>query len=105
MRIPLEYGDNFPVVPTGGWNPAVPWRFPKQEILPRGSGRLSRILPWITLGLGMTLGILWMTWRAAPPAPEVSPTESIVEETGIVRPDSGRPAPPHRPVRLRSELA
>ncbi|MDO8729673.1 MAG: hypothetical protein Q7J69_00580 [Candidatus Omnitrophota bacterium] len=24
---------------------------------------MSRALPWITLGLGISLGILWMSWR------------------------------------------
>ena len=63
MRPPLEYGDNFPV-PSGGWNPAEPWRFPKHEILPGRSGPLGSALPWITLGLGISLGILWMSWRS-----------------------------------------
>lgn len=62
MRPPLEYGDNFPV-PTGVWNPAEPWRFPRHEMLPSRRGLLSRALPWITLGLGVSLGILWMSWR------------------------------------------
>ena len=62
MRPPLEYGDNFPV-PTGVWNPAEPWRFPRHELLPSRQGLLSRALPWITLGLGISLGILWMSWR------------------------------------------
>lgn len=62
MRPPLEYGDNFPV-PTGVWNPAEPWRFPRHELLPSRRGLLSRALPWITLGLGISLGILWMSWR------------------------------------------
>ena len=63
MRPPLEYGDNFPV-PTGVWNPAEPWRFPRHELLPSRQGLLSRALPWITLGLGVSLGILWMSWRS-----------------------------------------
>ncbi len=62
MRPPLEYGDNFPV-PTGVWNPAEPWRFPQHEIFPSRRGPLSFALPWITLGLGISLGILWMSWR------------------------------------------
>lgn len=62
MRPPLEYGDNFPV-PTGVWNPAEPWRFPRHELLPSRQGFLNRALPWITLGLGISLGILWMSWR------------------------------------------
>ena len=62
MRAPLEYGDNFPV-PMGRWNPAEPWRFPKHELLPSRQGLLGFVLPWLTLGLGVTLGILWMNWR------------------------------------------
>ena len=62
MRPPLEYGDNFPV-PTGSWNPAEPWRFPKYEILAPRPSLLRLLLPWITLGVGVTLGILWMSWR------------------------------------------
>ncbi len=62
MRPPLEYGDNFPV-PTGVWNPAEPWRFPKHEILAPRQGLLNLAVPWITLGLGISLGILWMSWR------------------------------------------
>ena len=62
MRPPLEYGDNFPV-PTGSMNPAEPLRFPKHEILVRRPSLLSSILPWITLGVGVTVGILWMSWR------------------------------------------
>lgn len=58
MRPPLEYGDNFPV--AGHWNPAKPWRFPKTEVLPgRPAGVIGRVLPWITLGLGVSLGVLW----------------------------------------------
>jgi hypothetical protein len=62
VRPPLEYGDNFPV-PTGVWNPAEPWRFPRHELLPSRRGLLSRALPWVTLGLGISLGILWMSWQ------------------------------------------
>ena len=63
MKPPLEYGDNFPV-PTGVWNPAEPWRFPRHELFPAPpQGLLNRVLPWITLGLGISLGILWMAWR------------------------------------------
>ena len=62
VRPPLEYGDNFPV-PTGVWNPAEPWRFPRHEFLPSHQGFLTLALPWITLGLGISLGILWMSWR------------------------------------------
>lgn len=60
MRIPLEYGDNFPV-PSGSWKPSVPWRFPQQH-LPGRSGWLAAVLPWVTLGVGVLLGILWMGW-------------------------------------------
>ena len=57
MRAPLEYGDNFPV-PTGAWNPAEPWRFPKHEILPQRPNPLVWVLPLITLALGLSLGML-----------------------------------------------
>ena len=62
MRAPLEYGDNFPV-PMGRRNPAEPWRFPSHEGFSSRRGLLRYALPWITLGLGVTLGILWMNWR------------------------------------------
>ena len=64
MKPPLEYGDNFPVPSSGAWNPGQPWRFPKHEILARQPGLLSFALPWITLGLGISLGILWMSLRS-----------------------------------------
>ena len=95
MRIPLEYGDNFPVL-TGGWNPAIPRRFPKHEILPRRRGWFSHMLPWLTLGLGVTLGALWMNWFVESPAPSQTP---------ILHPEPIRTAPAHRPIRLRSRLA
>ncbi len=60
MREPLEYGDNFPVPASGSWDPTVPWRFPRREIHLRTPSPLARILPWITLGLGLTLGVLWV---------------------------------------------
>lgn len=63
MRPPLEYGDNFPVPPRGVWNPRVPWRFPHHELFAkRKSSKLGRIFPWITLGLGVSLGMLGMSW-------------------------------------------
>lgn len=62
-RVPLEYGDNFPV-PEGSWNPTVPWRFPKYKI--RRPSVLSQMLPWLMLGLGMALGMVWMCWRTPP---------------------------------------
>lgn len=62
MRPPLEYGDNFPVA-AGSWNPTVPWRFPRNEPHLGRRSLFSRALPWITLGLGVTMGMLWMSWR------------------------------------------
>ena len=100
MRTPLEYGDNFPV-PTGSWNPAEPWRFPKHEVLSPQRGMLRYALPWITLGLGVSLGILWMSWRTELVKPQPQPEAGL---TGIVP----RSAPASsKPVRLqvRSELA
>ncbi|MBI3318002.1 MAG: hypothetical protein HYZ90_02495 [Candidatus Omnitrophica bacterium] len=62
MRPPLEYGDNFPV-PAGSWDPRVPWRFPNREGRARSSTPWAFLLPWIMLGVGLTLGVLWMNWR------------------------------------------
>jgi hypothetical protein len=102
VRPPLEYGDNFPV-PTGSWNPTVPWRFPNTEIRPRRFSMLKIVLPWLTLGLGVTLGILWMSWRTG---------EGTALEAPVPVPASGAPAPvqsaPVRrppPVQIGSELA
>ncbi|GEM_PF-3242994 len=67
-RTPLEYGDNFPV-PFGSWDPTVPWRFPKHEVRLKGPSLLGQILPWIMLGLGVTLGVLWMSWHLEAPIP------------------------------------
>ena len=81
MRPPLEYGDNFPVA-AGQWNPAEPWRFPKHEVIVRRRGPLSYVLPWITLGLGLTVGILWMAWRTdVRPVPAVSPVHPALQPT------------------------
>lgn len=93
-RPPFEYGDNFPV-PTGTWNPAVPWRFPHHEIQIRRPSPFSVALPWVTLGLGVTLGILWMTWRfdGTAPAPVSSP-EAGRSEVGLT---PQNPAPVQAP--------
>lgn len=104
MRIPLEYGDNFPVL-SGSWNPAVPWRFPRHELVPARRGWWSFLLPWVTLGVGMTLGILWMNWhhnsvpvvQQNPTAPPAISEQAIREPSG----DSSRPAQT-RPVRIVS---
>lgn len=89
MRAPLEYGDNFPV-PSGLWNPAVPWRFPSHEIVPRKPGLLSFMIPWLTLGLGLTLGVLWMSRHADPGVARVERPGSS-EAAGAA--PSGAPAP------------
>ena len=109
-RIPLEYGDNFPV-PAGIWNPTVPWRFPKHQVQRRSSWGL--FLPWVMLGLGLTLGILWMSCREVPfSGGRVSdgngPGESMVLPMGpSAQPVPGQAAPsaPARPKRLKSQLA
>lgn len=62
MRPPLEYGDNFPVPASQSWDPTVPWRFPRLEIPGRYNGGWRWVFPWITLGLGVSLGVLWMSW-------------------------------------------
>ncbi len=64
MKAPIEYGDNFPVVPSESWNPAVPWRFPQHEIRLKPASRLQQVLPWIMLVVGVVLGVLWMSWHA-----------------------------------------
>lgn len=96
MRPPLEYGDNFPV-PTGVWNPAEPWRFPRHEIPAPRPGLLSTALPWITLGLGISLGVLWMSWRT-----ELVGMKPANEET--LRTPAASDLKPV-PFRLRSRLA
>ncbi len=107
MRPPLEYGDNFPVAP-GHWNPAEPWRFPKHEVIVRRRGPFSYALPWITLGLGLTLGVLWMALRTdgrslqtiSPPQPALQPVQEPKVAPAVVpgrRPTSGS--------RARSEVA
>lgn len=109
MKPPLEYGDNFPV-PPGFWNPAEPWRFPKHEVIVRRRGLWGYALPWFTLGLGLTLGILWMSWRVdvegKPPAavnPEALRPASEPAPAGPVT----APQPHRRPTgsRARSEVA
>ena len=105
MRPPLEYGDNFPV-PTGVWNPAEPWRFPKHEILPSRPGLLSYALPWITLGLGVSLGILWMSWRTELVGPQPGPDVlKRPRQEEVFRFPAAAPAPRPAKVRLRSQLA
>ena len=116
MRPPLEYGDNFPV-PPGSWNPAVPWRFPNTEFKLRRLSALSVLLPWLTLGLGMTLGILWMNWRTgeeadgaalqnAVPVPASEAVRSQQPETRDSLEVPKEEVPPVRkPVRMRSKLA
>jgi len=95
VRIPLEYGDNFPV-PTGSWNPAEPWRFPKHEVILPQRNVLSYVLPWITLGLGVSLGILWMGLRA-----ELVKPQPKVELRAPIAVPNARPAR----LQVRSELA
>ena len=108
MRPPLEYGDNFPV-PTGSWNPAIPWRFPNREIRLKRPSLLGLILPWLTLGLGITLGVLWTSWRsdggAAAKMNSVQTEEAAIPQ--VIQP-SAQPVPrsPAAPAkRLKSDLA
>jgi hypothetical protein len=65
MKPPIEYGDNFPV-PTGIWNPTEPWRFPNHETLTRKPSLLRVILPWLTLGLGLSVGFILSHWTISP---------------------------------------
>ena len=107
MRPPLEYGDNFPVT-VGSWNPTVPWRFPRSEGYGRKTSLFSRALPWITLGLGVTLGVLWMSWRMEVPAKGSPDAPGGVRQEEVLRAPSVAPAkaaPVARPARLRSRLA
>lgn len=116
-RPPFEYGDNFPVT-TGSWNPAVPWRFPHHEIRLHRTSPFSVALPWVTLGLGLTLGILWMSWRfdATGPAPASAPgaagseTDLTGQKPAPVQPPAsggvpGKVAPRSQPLRAKSHLA
>ncbi len=66
MKPPIEYGDNFPVL-ASAWDPAEPWRFPNQEIPTRKTGLLKVILPWLTLGLGLSVGFLLSHYTIGPP--------------------------------------
>jgi hypothetical protein len=106
-RAPIEYGDNFPV-PSGSWSPTIPWRFPKHEERFRSSSWFGRILPWMMLGLGMGLGILWMSWRVEPPSPGLSgslsePSPAVEGSTHSPVPVEG--IPKSRPIRGRSRVA
>ena len=106
MRPPLEYGDNFPV-PLGTWNPAEPWRFPRHELFPARQGFLSLALPWITLGLGISLGILWMSWRTDLMV-GLKPSEKVIKgsrQEEVLRTPAAAPSSKPAPFRLRSRLA
>lgn len=105
MRPPLEYGDNFPV-PTGVWNPAEPWRFPRHEFLPPRQGLLNWALPWITLGLGISLGILWMSWRTE--LVGMKPSEEGLKgprQEEVFRTPAAVPGSKPAQLRMRSRLA
>ena len=112
-----EYGDNFPVLP-GLWDPTVPWRFPKHAVRLKSTSVFNQSLLWIMLGLGITVGILWVSWRLSgltqPEAPVVGEQETAVpEQAGQVVPSSEAPssrepvevAPRKRPMETRSRLA
>lgn len=104
MRTPLEYGDNFPV-PTGSWDPRVPWRFPRTHIRRFSFGSLSEALPWIMLALGVTLGVVMGTYRGEvfqPPQEGIFPKEVPRAQIPM------RPAdmvPRNQAIRPRSRLA
>ena len=105
MRPPLEYGDNFPV-PTGVWNPAEPWRFPHHEFFPSRQGLLKSALPWITLGLGISLGILWMSWKAE--LVGMKPDGNFLKEprqAEVLRTPASVPSSKPVQFRMRSRLA
>ena len=110
MRAPLEYGDNFPVA-AGSWDPTVPWRFPRTEPYLQRRSLLSRALPWITLGVGVTLGVLWMSWQMDLPGKGTQETQDI--HAGIRQGElllapptvPAKAAPSARPYRVRSRVA
>ena len=108
MRVPLEYGDNFPV-PAGSWDPRVPWRFPRSADHKRSGGLVRELLPWVMLAVGMTLGVIF-SWRlggasAAPSAPEIShqATAPRVQIPTVSHPSQANPHA--RPIRMKSRLA
>ena len=92
------------------WNPTVPWRFPSHEVQPNRSA-IAQLLPWLMLGLGMTLGILWMSWRQAPLGPMDGLQGFLPDEKSqqmVLPPASQSPSPaghPKRSYRLKSRLA
>lgn len=112
MRIPLEYGDNFPV-PTGSWDPAIPWRFPKHQADLRQPSLSAQILPWLMLGLGVTLGVLLMSWHLVPSSGEDRSSAPALsgEKTPFWRPQGEAPssvspaAPQVRPIKRKSRVA
>ena len=110
---PIEYGDNFPAPSVGTlWDPTVPWRFPKHQVRLRRPSMLHRSMPWIMLGIGMILGVLWMSWRLdLPSGSGRAPSLSSSDEAGQVGSPRGAPSQPPlmtprvRPLRSRSQLA
>ena len=110
MRPPLEYGDNFPVA-AGSWDPTVPWRFPRTEPYLQRRSLLSRALPWITLGVGVTLGVLWMSWQMDLPGKETQETQQVrssIRQGELIPASPAVPAkavPVARPYRPRSRVA
>ena len=108
MRPPLEYGDNFPVT-AASWDPTVPWRFPRSAGDFHRPTLFSQMLPWITLGLGVTLGMLWMSWRMELPdkGPESGSGRSPSGRQEVLGPRSVAPAqavPAVKSYRPRSRL-
>lgn len=113
MRAPLEYGDNFPV--TGIWDPTVPWRFPQHIVRPKSVfGSFTQILPWLMLGVGVMVGVLWLSWRTE----HLTGNSSFLDKDAVPGmlnkasvPLQGPPlapvqaSPRTRPVRGRSRLA
>ncbi len=109
MRPPLEYGDNFPVT-AASWNPTIPWRFPRSEGKLQRRSFLDWVLPWVALGLGVTLGVWWMSWRMELPdrGSRLEPGPRSGRQEEVLRPPSVAPAkaaPAAPPARLRSRVA
>jgi hypothetical protein len=73
------------------------------------------LLPWLTLGLGLALGALWMSWRApasgaggdSPKAALRPAIPATVEGAGAVElaPKEKETLPAQKPLRMRSRWA
>lgn len=109
MRIPLEYGDNFPV-PAGSWDPRFPWRFPQVSQKRFSVGLLRELLPWIMLGVGITIGLAFSVRLSnAGDLPGVQGIPKGGSSPRVEIPTAAHPTqmtPPRtQPIKARSRLA